>query len=220
ATPEPKRYDDDSIPEEDLEFNPDATDLNEVFVEQPPSPQFTAATGTFKAIRMEAESSARAPDPLGQTGAREGHKDDPFDPTDTQVDVEIDPDLLASMAQLTSKERHDPTRPETAAPEAGRPEGKPSLPPKQTVKLQSPPEPAAQSLPPMRLAERAKARAEAARTAADRAPASQTDVKPRADEGEARLRSETRRSTALETARQPATKGKGASHATQGHTRE
>src|SRR5262249_46820981 len=38
---EPKRYDDDSIPEEDLEFNPDATDLNKVFVEQPPSPQFT-----------------------------------------------------------------------------------------------------------------------------------------------------------------------------------
>src|SRR5690349_20375264 len=30
---EPKRYDDDSIPEEDLEFNPDATDLNKVFVE-------------------------------------------------------------------------------------------------------------------------------------------------------------------------------------------
>src|SRR5262249_51571935 len=61
ATPpaEPKRYDDDSIPEEDLEFNPDATDLNKVFVEQPPSPQFTAATGTFKAIRLEAEGSTR-----------------------------------------------------------------------------------------------------------------------------------------------------------------
>ena len=68
---EPKRYDDDSIPEEDLEFNPDATDLNKVFVEQPPSPQFTAATGTFKAIRLEAQDSARAEEQLARTDERE-----------------------------------------------------------------------------------------------------------------------------------------------------
>jgi predicted Zn finger-like uncharacterized protein len=104
---EPKRYDDDSIPEEDLEFNPDATDLNKVFVEQPPSPQFTAATGTFKAIRLEAQDTARADE-------RATPASEPFDPTDTQVDVEIDPELLASMAQLTSNrlERLNPTPPE------------------------------------------------------------------------------------------------------------
>src|SRR3977135_4048826 len=67
---EPKRYDDDSIPEEDLEFNPHATNLNKVFVEQPPSPQFTAATGTFKAIRLEAQDSARAEEPLARTDER------------------------------------------------------------------------------------------------------------------------------------------------------
>src|SRR6202012_3449166 len=49
SSSEPMRYDDDSaIPEEALEFKPDATDINKVFVEQPLSPQFTAATGTFK----------------------------------------------------------------------------------------------------------------------------------------------------------------------------
>jgi predicted Zn finger-like uncharacterized protein len=116
---EPKRYDDDSIPEEDLEFNPDATDLNKVFVEQPPSPQFTAATGTFKAIRLEAQDSARADEQLAPTDEREAPADEHFDgaapgPTDTQVDVEIDPDLLATMAQLTSNrlERLNPTPPE------------------------------------------------------------------------------------------------------------
>ena len=63
--PEPMRYGDDTeIPEEDLEFNPDATDINKVFVEPPPSPKFTAATGTFKAIRMEAEDAARVEEEL------------------------------------------------------------------------------------------------------------------------------------------------------------
>src|SRR5882757_1107822 len=102
APPPETRYDDDSsIPEEDLEFNPDATDLNKVFVEPPPSPKFTAATGTFKAIRLEAQDSARAEEELARTDEREIPEDDePFDPVDTQVDVEIDPDLLATMAQL------------------------------------------------------------------------------------------------------------------------
>jgi predicted Zn finger-like uncharacterized protein len=115
---EPKRYDDDSIPEEDLEFNPDATDLNKVFVEQPPSPQFTAATGTFKAIRLEAQDSARAEEQLARTDEREAPAAEHFDPTDTQVDVEIDPDLLATMAQLTSNrlERLNPTPPEPSPP--------------------------------------------------------------------------------------------------------
>jgi hypothetical protein len=118
---EPKRYDDDSIAEEDLEFNPDATDLNKVFVEQPPSPQFTAATGTFKAIRLEAQDSARVEEQLARTDEHETPGAEHFDgaatgPVDTQVDVEIDPDLLATMTQLTSNrlERLNPTPPESS----------------------------------------------------------------------------------------------------------
>jgi predicted Zn finger-like uncharacterized protein len=51
---DPAAADDDSaseeIPEEALEFNPDKTDLAAVFVVPPPDPQWTAATGTFKAL--------------------------------------------------------------------------------------------------------------------------------------------------------------------------
>ena len=108
------RYGDDTeIPEEDLEFNPDAADINKVFVEPPPSPKFTAATGTFKAIRMEAEDASRVEEELARTDEREvpEHTQDTFDPLDTQVDVEIDPDLLATMAHLTDnrEERLGPT---------------------------------------------------------------------------------------------------------------
>jgi Protein of unknown function (DUF3426) len=109
---EPKRYDDDSvIPEEDLEFNAAATDLNKVFVEPPPSPKFTAATGTFKAIRLEAQDTARAEEELARADERAAPENEPFDPVDTQVDVEIDPELLATMAQLTNTrlQRLDPT---------------------------------------------------------------------------------------------------------------
>jgi predicted Zn finger-like uncharacterized protein len=197
---EPKRYDDDSIPEEDLEFNPDATDLNKVFVEQPPSPQFTAATGTFKAIRLEAQDTTRAEEQLARTDEREApageqFDGDGFDPTDTQVDVEIDPDLLATMNQLTSNrlQRLNPTPPDSgfsafaepkpapapAAPSPARvtvtppPPSNPSVPTrvaspappkstppaKQSVVLQPPMEQPPQAPAPMRLAERAKARA-------------------------------------------------------------
>ncbi|MFL6602119.1 MAG: zinc-ribbon and DUF3426 domain-containing protein [Steroidobacteraceae bacterium] len=188
---EPKRYDDDSIPEEDLEFNPDATDLNKVFVEQPPSPQFTAATGTFKAIRLEAQDTTRAEEPLARTDEREAPAGEPFDedaldPTETQVDVEIDPDLLATMNQLTSNrlERLNPTPPQptrtfsafsepkpapappsaTASPapsaKAAAPAPPKSTPPaKQPMLLQPPMEQPPQAPVPMRLAERAKARA-------------------------------------------------------------
>jgi predicted Zn finger-like uncharacterized protein len=130
--PEPKRYDDDSaIPEEDLEFNPDATDLNKVFVEPPPSPKFTAATGTFKAIRLEAQDTARAEEELARTDEREAPEDETFDPVDTQVDVEIDPDLLAAMAQLTNTrlERLNPTPAESDLTSAPFGEPTPAAPP-------------------------------------------------------------------------------------------
>ena len=212
--PEPMRYGDDTeIPEEDLEFNPDATDINKVFVEPPPSPKFTAATGTFQAIRMEAEDAARVEEELDRTDEREirEQEEDTFDPIDTQVDVEIDPDLLATMAHLTDNrsQRLDPT-PESEFSSAvfGEPQepAAPPPPPKPTnstsatgtlkalpapkapapaptsskpLLLQPPMEQPPQPPPPMRLAERAKARAEAARTGAD--PAVAVEAKTRSD---------------------------------------
>jgi predicted Zn finger-like uncharacterized protein len=47
--------DDDVIPEDALEFNPDAADVNQVFIEPPPNPEWTAATGSFKAIVLKSE---------------------------------------------------------------------------------------------------------------------------------------------------------------------
>jgi predicted Zn finger-like uncharacterized protein len=187
----PKRYDDDTILEEDLEFNPDATDITKVFVEQPPSPQFTAATGTFKAIRAEAEDSTRTDEKHALPPGHAAATDQPFDPVDTQVDVEIDPDLLDAMAQLTSNRlpKIDPTSPPLSAqstaaapiqtasaapkspadgpvaptsPHAAAP-AKTQAPAKQAALMQPPMEQPPQTPAPMRLAERAKARAQAAR---------------------------------------------------------
>jgi predicted Zn finger-like uncharacterized protein len=214
--PEPMRYDDDSsIPEEDLEFNPDATDLNKVFVEPPPSPKFTAATGTFKAIRLEAQDSARAEEQLARTDEREIPAGDTFDPIDTQVDVEIDPDLLATMAHLTNNrlERLEPTSlqsdfssepfDEPAPPAAPPPPApanstsatgttralvppKAAAPAKQPMLLQPPMEQPPQAPAPMRLAERAKARAEAARTGVNPILALDPVAKPDARKPDAR----------------------------------
>src|SRR5438045_1678005 len=154
------RYGDDTeIPEEDLEFNPDATDITKVFVEQPPSQKFTAATGTFKAIRMEAEDAARVEEELARTDEQEdpAHEPESFDPVDTQVDVEIDPDLLATMAHLTDnrQERLNPT-PESEFSSAvfGAPAGPPP-PPKSTNSTsatapdQALPQPASTAPPPL-----------------------------------------------------------------------
>ena len=43
-----------------MEFNPDA-DVNQVFVEPPPNPEWTAATGTFKAIVLKSEEVIHGP---------------------------------------------------------------------------------------------------------------------------------------------------------------
>ncbi len=186
--PEPMRYGDDTeIPEEDLEFNPEATDITKVFVEQPPSPKFTAATGTFKAIRMEAEDAARIEEELARTDEREApaHETESFDPIDTQVDVEIDPDLLASMAHLTENRRERlnpppesqfPPTPTNSTSATGTMQA--LVDPKTTAPkpllVQTPVE----QPPPVRLAERARTRAEAARSRADPAEALETKANP------------------------------------------
>jgi hypothetical protein len=52
--------DDEVIPEDALEFNPAAGDVNKVFVEPPPNPEWTAATGTFKALVFKGGESEEA----------------------------------------------------------------------------------------------------------------------------------------------------------------
>ena len=79
--------DDDVIPEDALEFNPDAADVNQVFVEPPPNPEWTAATGSFKAIVLKSEEvfpgtgstswacqRAAQPEPVPRTGPDQRHR--------------------------------------------------------------------------------------------------------------------------------------------------
>jgi predicted Zn finger-like uncharacterized protein len=89
--------DEDAIPEDALEFDPTKTDVASVFVEPPPNPQWTAATGTFKAMIAA------------------NHEAAPLQESDAQIDVEIDPELLASILHIDPQE---PPAPPQAAPPA------------------------------------------------------------------------------------------------------
>ncbi len=100
ATPE-----EGATPETALEFNPDTTDVNSVFVAAPPNPQWTAATGTFRELVVGAPAGTIDPDP--------------------SVDVEIDTAFLASMldseAPAPEARAAPPTVPAPAAPAADTP---------------------------------------------------------------------------------------------------
>ena len=66
STP-PATADEDSVPEYTLEFNPDTTDAASLFVVAAPSPEWTAATGSFKALVTPEQQPARtAPEPQAQ----------------------------------------------------------------------------------------------------------------------------------------------------------
>jgi predicted Zn finger-like uncharacterized protein len=68
--------DDEAIPEDALEFNPAAADVNQVFIEPPPNPEWTAATGTFKALVFKNEEP------------------------DEESEIELDADFLSSTAEM------------------------------------------------------------------------------------------------------------------------
>jgi hypothetical protein len=83
-TPESPAAADEPISEDALEFDPETTDVGAVFVQPPPNPQWTAAAGSFKAMR----AASQEPTPGEST---------PGTPGDSQLDVEIDAAFLAEM---------------------------------------------------------------------------------------------------------------------------
>ena len=101
------------ISETALEFNPDTTDVNSVFVAVPANPEWTAATGSFRALV--------AANPEGAPGA-----------ADPQFDVEIDAAFLASMLRgdtdSPEAKASAPTVP-VPAPRPTPPLGAPVIPP-------------------------------------------------------------------------------------------
>jgi hypothetical protein len=70
--------DEETIPDDALEFDPSTTDVGSVFVEPPPDPQWTAETGSFRAMIAASEA-------------------EPQESPQPEVDVEIDAAFLASM---------------------------------------------------------------------------------------------------------------------------
>jgi predicted Zn finger-like uncharacterized protein len=115
--------DDEPIPEDALEFNPAAADVNKVFVEPPPNPEWTAATGSFKAIVLQSEEAAQAAGrPVEQKAAARPPTETPAGASDirhrapdTQVDIELDADFLSATAAMRQlKMRASNNRPSDA----------------------------------------------------------------------------------------------------------
>ena len=95
--------DDDAIPEDALEFNPDAADVNQVFVELPPNPEWTAATGTFKAIVLKSEEVFQGPPPsaAGTTiPSSPGSSSITLTSSFGDDEFELDPDFLSATAEM------------------------------------------------------------------------------------------------------------------------
>src|SRR5215470_5279347 len=122
---EPTSAAEDSIPEDALEFNPETTDVGAVFVEPPPNPQWTAATGSFNAMRAASQSSGKN-SPEAPSGRGE-----------SQVDVEIDAAFLADM--LRESTESEPQSPDPQRSELQRSAGQSAEP---QAELQAEPPPA------------------------------------------------------------------------------
>src|SRR5271170_1055516 len=93
---------DEPIPEDALEFDPTKTDVAAVFVEPPPNPQWTAATGSFKALIAANQEPPRPAD------------------SDAAVDVEIDAAFLVSLIQHEAANAEVPRAAEAAVRPATR----------------------------------------------------------------------------------------------------
>ncbi|HEY0768389.1 MAG TPA: zinc-ribbon and DUF3426 domain-containing protein [Steroidobacteraceae bacterium] len=131
--------DEDAIPEEALEFDAAKTDISSVFVEPPPNPQWTAATGTFKAMIAANQEAAQVQEeavPKEAVPKEAAHAQD----SDSQVDVEIDPALLASILNV------EPLVPPAPTP-APPPASPPVRPPRHEATAVSGAAPAATSAP-------------------------------------------------------------------------
>jgi predicted Zn finger-like uncharacterized protein len=110
----------ESISEDALEFNPETTDASSVFVAASPTPEWTAATGSFKAlVAANQEPVTAAPQP-GAPAA------------DEEVDIELDAALLSEIVQSEPTGAPEPPpAPASIPPRAGapRPGAPPAAPP-------------------------------------------------------------------------------------------
>lgn len=134
AAAAPASTEEEPIPEDALEFNPATTDVSALFVTPPPDPEWTAATGTFKAMlaanqppaqelaaphtqpdspeppQRPADASPLAASPAAAGAARAAHTRPPL----TRRGAPHSRPSLAADAGVP----HAPARPRAAAPPA------------------------------------------------------------------------------------------------------
>jgi predicted Zn finger-like uncharacterized protein len=157
------------IPEAALEFNPARIDVTALFVEPAPDPQWTAATGSFKAMIAANQEGAVGEQPQAQ--AAPAPAPPPAPPAeDTAVEVEVDAAFLARMLSGGAA----PESPPAAVPAAaGSPPAAEVPPPGNLASLANPrpPQPATpHPRPPPAAADRPSS---AARAPAPHAPGGQ-----------------------------------------------
>src|SRR5438128_1550496 len=102
--PPPPVSDEDAIPDDALEFDPARADASSVFVEPPPSPEWSAATGTFKAM-MAANQEAvqpQEPHPAKREQPPAGRPPEAAHPPLPQATHPPPPDAIASPLELVS----------------------------------------------------------------------------------------------------------------------
>jgi len=95
----------EAIPESALEFNPTTTDVAAVFIEPPPDPAWTAATGTFKAmiagaqLTVPPDSSSEEVESVGRPpGAKTGAERSAGTSTDDMSTADVTLDDTSSLA--------------------------------------------------------------------------------------------------------------------------
>jgi predicted Zn finger-like uncharacterized protein len=91
--------DEDAIADDALEFDPSRTDVNSVFVEPAPDPQWTAVTGSFKALRAGSDVAHAAADSETAAAARARPEAPASPPADAPVDIEIDSAFLGGIVR-------------------------------------------------------------------------------------------------------------------------
>jgi predicted Zn finger-like uncharacterized protein len=127
--PPPGVSDEDAIPDDALEFDPTRTDVSSVFVEPPPNPQWSAATGTFKAMmaaNQEAVQTAEA-EPQAPKAAPERRPPQPPHPQP--------PETIASPLERPSAQQES-ARARKRPPDSPRPEAAPATDPDPDIEVE------------------------------------------------------------------------------------
>jgi Protein of unknown function (DUF3426) len=103
--------DEDAIPDDALEFDPTRTDVSSVFVEPPPSPQWSAATGTFKAMMAANQEAVQAAEAEPQAAKTSPERPPPQPPHAQPPQTLASPPERPSAQQETVRPRQQPQDP-------------------------------------------------------------------------------------------------------------